>query len=398
MRVLEVAASWKIKGHPGGGENYFSEFVKNLSHICDTDVIVAKNSSSIETDIRTCLGHTESSISTLECCNLSFQRVGSRLNPFPSLFGRNWSNLPHFLESGSYDVIHVHNFRTWMAATFVLKATKYYSRTKDRPPFIMTDHGALTFPFPELLIKRFDALANPTALFNRYFQEMADRNLPTLNLGAGVDHNIYHPLNVEKTCDILLVGRIADWKGLDLVVKAAYQVQKTIGRKLRIKHVGPIHDWAYFRSLKSLCSKLDVNVSFLGPRKPDDLPLIYNQSLILIYPSRERNELINKVLIRNKVSEEQFGMAALEAMSCGIPVIVSNLGGLSESVRHGIDGFVFPANDVSALSNFTINLILDDILRTKLGKQARQKTLTYFDWHEVVAKFFSFCLELGKMK
>ena len=85
-------------------------------------------------------------------------------------------------------------------------------------------------------------------------------------------------------------------------------------------------------------------------------------------------------------------------MSCGTPVVISDIGALSESVDHGVSGLVFPANDAEALSQCIVGLILDDSLRIRMGEKARQKALTDFDWQLVVDKFSRFCSTLQKQE
>jgi len=67
-------------------------------------------------------------------------------------------------------------------------------------------------------------------------------------------------------------------------------------------------------------------------------------------------------------NEESFGLAALEAMSCGVPVIASNAGGLPELVRHGDGGYVFPIGDTAAMAAQAISLLRD---RDELARQRR---------------------------
>ena len=76
--------------------------------------------------------------------------------------------------------------------------------------------------------------------------------------------------------------------------------------------------------------------------------------------------------------EESFGLAALEAMSCGVPVVASNAGGLPELVAHGDGGFVFPVGDTHAMATQVIALLRDrkELLRQK--KLARKRAVEHF--------------------
>lgn len=69
--------------------------------------------------------------------------------------------------------------------------------------------------------------------------------------------------------------------------------------------------------------------------------------------------------------EESFGLAALEAMACGVPAVVSNAGGLPELVEHGNGGFIVPVGDTAAMARQVVELLTD------AGELARQKTLAH---------------------
>jgi len=69
-------------------------------------------------------------------------------------------------------------------------------------------------------------------------------------------------------------------------------------------------------------------------------------------------------------AQESFGLAALEAMACGVPVISSNVGGLPEIVRHGITGYACEPDDVVQMSRLAIDLLRDAARREALGLTA----------------------------
>jgi N-acetyl-alpha-D-glucosaminyl L-malate synthase BshA len=68
---------------------------------------------------------------------------------------------------------------------------------------------------------------------------------------------------------------------------------------------------------------------------------------------------------------ESFGLAALEAMACEVPVIASSVGGLPEVVEHGVDGYLIPPRDVAAGARFAIDLLSREDRGRSMGAQAR---------------------------
>jgi N-acetyl-alpha-D-glucosaminyl L-malate synthase BshA len=68
---------------------------------------------------------------------------------------------------------------------------------------------------------------------------------------------------------------------------------------------------------------------------------------------------------------ESFGLAALEAMACEVPVVATNVGGLPEVVTHGVDGYLVPARDVEAAAQYAIDILSRPDRGRAMGQQAR---------------------------
>lgn len=68
---------------------------------------------------------------------------------------------------------------------------------------------------------------------------------------------------------------------------------------------------------------------------------------------------------------ESFGLAALEAMACEVPVLATNVGGLPEVVTHGVDGYLVPARDVEAAAKYAIDILSGPDRGRAMGQQAR---------------------------
>jgi N-acetyl-alpha-D-glucosaminyl L-malate synthase BshA len=87
---------------------------------------------------------------------------------------------------------------------------------------------------------------------------------------------------------------------------------------------------------------------------------------------------------------ESFGLGALEAMSCGVPVIGCQKGGLPEVVLHGQTGFLAPVGDVEAMSEYALKILTDDDLGKQMGENARQRVLKSFDAELIVPQYEEF--------
>jgi N-acetyl-alpha-D-glucosaminyl L-malate synthase BshA len=81
---------------------------------------------------------------------------------------------------------------------------------------------------------------------------------------------------------------------------------------------------------------------------------------------------------------ESFGLAALEAMACEVPVIATSVGGLPEVVTHGVDGFLVPARDVAAAAKHAIELLVDRDRLREMGKKARENALWNYGSSKVI--------------
>ena len=107
-------------------------------------------------------------------------------------------------------------------------------------------------------------------------------------------------------------------------------------------------------------------VAFLGRRNQELLPYYYSAADVVVVPSHY----------------ESFGLVALEAMSCGTPVIASRVGGLSFTVAEGITGYQVPDGDDEAMADRILRVLQDETLRTQLGQQAAQMASCY-SWPDV---------------
>ncbi|MGE7052549.1 glycosyltransferase family 4 protein [Paenibacillus glucanolyticus] len=152
-----------------------------------------------------------------------------------------------------------------------------------------------------------------------------------------------HAKNEKK---ITYIGRLANTKGCDTLIAAFANVvdQGRFNMKLIIVGEGP-----EMNALKELVSsyKVEDKVVFTGYLTQKEIREVLGSSFLHIVPSRE----------------EPFGITALEALSAGVPTIVSSVGGLQEIIVNNWNGLTFSPDNVYDLGNKIVQLTEDMNLR-----------------------------------
>ncbi len=95
-------------------------------------------------------------------------------------------------------------------------------------------------------------------------------------------------------------------------------------------------------------------------------------------------------------AQESFGLAALEAMACELPVVASRVGGLPEVITDGVTGFLHPPEDVEGMAASTLALLDDRDLRARVAAAARASVLERFDEDRIVPMYEALYERLGK--
>jgi N-acetyl-alpha-D-glucosaminyl L-malate synthase BshA len=171
---------------------------------------------------------------------------------------------------------------------------------------------------------------------------------------------LVHTSNFRK------VKRIEDVIGMFALVR------KQIGAKLLLVGDGPER-----QKMENLCREFNLgeDVRFLG--KLDAVEELLSVCDLFVMPSEK----------------ESFGLAALEAMACEVPVISSNTGGLPELVQQGKNGFMSPVGDVEDMAKNALFILKDENLPVfKAHALARAKE---FDIHNILPKYEAFYEEIG---
>jgi L-malate glycosyltransferase len=149
-------------------------------------------------------------------------------------------------------------------------------------------------------------------------------------------------------------------------IKILEQVIKEVPAKLLLVGDGPDRS-----ECERLCRQLKLcdHVKFFG--KQDGLVEILESSDVFLIPSQS----------------ESFGLAALEAMACGLPVVSSSVGGLPELVKHNETGYIAEIGDINRMAKYVIELLTNEKKYELFSKKARERAVNKFDKTKIVPKY-----------
>ena len=202
---------------------------------------------------------------------------------------------------------------------------------------------------------------------------------------SGVDAERFKPgnqsearslLGLEQDKHIVLyAGRVEKVKGTDTLLNAIKELDAELPPEVQFVIVG---DHAR-QSTSVFEAEMDAEAApllekgrlvFLGPKSREDMVYAYQAADIAVLPSRN----------------EATSLTALEAMSTGLPLVASAVGGLLQIIEDGHDGCLVPSDDPSALASALKSLIIDPQGARSLGKNARKKIVRDWTWVQVATR------------
>jgi N-acetyl-alpha-D-glucosaminyl L-malate synthase BshA len=192
-----------------------------------------------------------------------------------------------------------------------------------------------------------------------------------------VDTTVYQRNNEQRE---LIRSRIAkegefvllhtsNFRGVKRVqdtIRVLDEVRKNIPARLVLVGDGPERVDA-----ERLSRELGVSdyVTFLG--KQTALPELLSAADVFLLPSQS----------------ESFGLSALEAMSCSVPVVASNVGGIPELITHGENGYVAELGDVSRMARYVVELLTNPKRLSAFSAKAREAAIRLYDVNSVVPMY-----------
>jgi glycosyltransferase involved in cell wall biosynthesis len=285
-------------------------------------------------------------------------------------------SLPLQLLREDFDILHTHIPTPWSADWSALA-----SMLKEKP-LVLTYHNDIV---GKGLMDYVANLYNHSAL--KILLRTADRIIIARNenrshkiknyvdkirvIPIGVDTKAFEPIDVELLGDIFFLGIMDEfhmYKGLDILLKALKIVKVGYPHvKLLVGGSGALS--CYYNDLAKRLG-LHENVEFLGFVPGDALKKHYNGCKIFVLPSTDP-------------AQEGFGIVLLEAMSCGRPVIATDIAGAAEDIKKSSAGLVVGRKSEVELAKAILFLLDNEDFAAEMGSSARRLVEEKYSWKMV---------------
>lgn len=278
------------------------------------------------------------------------------------------NRLRHLIKQHAPDLVHSHS-----AGGYALMGA-----FGGRHPWIVSVYGADVYDVPgksplhhfvvEQMLKRADRLLSTShAMARQVAKEFPSLPLATVTpFGVDTERFRHRRIGVDSHARRIGVVKKLEWKyGIDILIAAFSILVKRCSYPVELHIVG---DGSKRSELEEQCltSGMADQIHFHGAIPNNEVPEFLAGLDIFVVPSR--------------LESESFGVAAVEAMSASLPVIVSDVGGLPEVVEDGVSGIVVKREDSEVLAVAMEQLIRNPTWRRKLGWSARIRVECEYDW------------------
>jgi glycosyltransferase involved in cell wall biosynthesis len=194
------------------------------------------------------------------------------------------------------------------------------------------------------------------------------RRRPYRVIYCGVDLERYPPRDtVHHDGSVVFLGRLLPHKGIHFLIAG-------LPPGVTLHVIGSLLDTVYFESLRRLAAGKDVRFH-LGLSDAEVIDVL-NRSMALVHPTPLDST-------GSASAHELFGLALVEAMACGCPVIASRAASLPEIVEHESNGLLVAPNDPAAITSAICRLGADPDLWARLSAGARRRVEERFTWDHV---------------
>jgi L-malate glycosyltransferase len=284
------------------------------------------------------------------------------------------SRMAEVAERQALDLLHVH-YAIPHSISALLAQQMMASRR--RIPFVTTLHGTditlvgadrTYFPITKFSIEQSNGITAISGYLKARTEEFFGVSCRIRTIYNFVNCNIYRPAPERQPAEkrLLHISNFRPVKRVPDCIRILAEVRRHENAHLWMAGDGPERGPA-----EQLARELglDSYVTFLG--KQDHIERLIPSAHVLLLPS----EL------------EGFGLAALEAMACGVPAVAARSGGVPELITDGVDGFLEPVGDTSRQAQRVLELLSDASLYHRMSEAARHTAETRFSTARIIPQY-----------
>jgi glycosyltransferase involved in cell wall biosynthesis len=295
-------------------------------------------------------------------------RFGGEVYKLKSYF-RTIPRFKRVLQNWQPDILHAH----YATSYGLLAALCQYH------PFVLSVWGTDIFDFPKrsvlhrLLLQHImnvsDIIASTSQAMAREAKRYTEKQVYVTPFG--VDVEVFTPSSPEEEAnnEVLTIGttkKLRPHYGIATLIEAFTSLSRSYENTRLLMVGGGNQENSVLSKVQQ--AGLMHRVQFVDAVPHIEVPNYLRQMDVFVIPSLS----------------ESFGVAALEASACGVPVVASRVGGLPEVVLDGITGFLIPPGDPSSLTEALSTLIKSPDLREQFGQQGRAFVQEHYSWTESV--------------
>jgi len=216
-----------------------------------------------------------------------------------------------------------------------------------------------------------DYIVVPSAFSRQTFLDKGFPEEKIICVPWGVDTELFRPSFKKDSAFRIIVVGMRTIKGIQYILQAVNELRL---KDLEVCLIGGSAD----EGARAIMKKHPGNFRYLGAVPQRELRKHYSQGSLSVLFSLS----------------DGFGMALLEAMACGLPVICSDRVGAKRAIRENIDGYVVPARDVKTLKEKINYLYENQEVCRQMGKRARENMVNNFTWGHYGEKVIAAYLKL----
>ena len=278
------------------------------------------------------------------------------------------------IKAFQYNIVHCHANLACVLLSYFNSKVKLIYTLHDSGPWLSYYDGFIKRIIRKLAFYAFDIKAvNRAQVTTVVFRLLKEHLIQQFSIpidkikvvSSGVDLKHFSKSKVRERNYFIFIGQLTWRKGLDVLLTLAEKIEFF---KLKIVGDGELAEWLQDEIDNR---KLGSRVQFIGSVSRDKIVNYFHKAKALVLPSRA----------------DAMPLVVLESLSCSVPVIATNVGGIPELVKHRHTGFIYEVDDLIGFEDAIRIIENDSRLALELGSNGRKFVENKFSW-EVITTLF----------